>query len=133
MNDLSMKLRNKKMEIDIDKLASVAGRDEFETKVRDIGIDHLNVSKHLVNLESDTILKRMLLQEKKRLIRLYMIEGFNLSSRDNGSASDTYLQIHCNGTTYSERDNYQLDEPNPVFYKLYEFQGLFPGSSPVKI
>ena len=91
MNDLSKKLLGKPMTIDPDALATVRGRDEFETNVRSLGIDHLNVSRHLVNLESDAILKKMLLAEKKRIIRVYMIEGFDMSSRDSGSASDTFL------------------------------------------
>ena len=62
-----------------------------------------------------------------------MISGFDLSSRDNGSASDPYLKITCNDKTYNERDNYQLDEPNPTFYKHYEFEGTFPGTSPIRI
>ena len=56
-----------------------------------------------------------------------------MSSRDNGSASYTYLKLECNGKVVSERDNYQLDEPNPDFYKMYDFEGHFPGSSPLKI
>jgi len=62
-----------------------------------------------------------------------MVSGFNMASRDNGSASDTYLVAGCNGKEYNERDNYQLDEPNPVFHKKYDFDGLFPGSTPLKI
>jgi hypothetical protein len=62
-----------------------------------------------------------------------MVSGYDMSSRDNGSASDTFLIINCNDKSYSERDNYQLDEPNPNFYKSYDFEGRFPGSSPVEI
>lgn len=62
-----------------------------------------------------------------------MVSAFDLMSRDNGSASDPYLQLTCNGKTFSERDNYQLDEPNPDFYKKFDFEGMFPGTSPLKI
>ena len=71
--------------------------------------------------------------EKKCVVRLYAVSGFNMASRDNGSASDTYLRLWCNGKEYSERDDYQLDEPNPVFYKMYDFDGVFPGSTPLTI
>lgn len=121
------------MVVEVDKLASAVEREKFETNIRSLRIDHLNISRHLVNLESDVILKKMLMKESKEIIRIYMVEGFDLSSRDNGSASDTYLQLHCNKTSYNERDNYQLDQANPVFYKKYDFEGMFPGSSPVKI
>ena len=56
-----------------------------------------------------------------------------MASRDNGSASDTYLVVKCNNKEYNERDNYQLDEPNPDFFKVYDFEGTFPGSSPLQI
>ena len=62
-----------------------------------------------------------------------MIEAFNLSSRDNGSPSDPYVWLKCNDKVYNERDNYQLDQPNPKFFKHYDFEGLFPGCSPVEI
>lgn len=69
----------------------------------------------------------------RTIVRLYAIKAFNLSSRDNGSASDPYLYIKCNEKVYNERNNYQLDEPNPNFYKSYDFEGIFPGCSPLEI
>jgi Ca2+-dependent lipid-binding protein len=75
----------------------------------------------------------MLQKASREVIRLYMVEAFDLSSRDNGSDSDPYLRITCNGKTVSDRENYQIDEPNPKFYKKYDFEGLFPGTSPVII
>jgi len=93
----------------------------------------LNISKALNNLNSDEILKAALLKEEKCIVRFYAIDGYNMSSRDNGSASDTYLALECNGKKVNERDNYQLDEPNPKFYKMYDFEAKFPGSSPLNI
>lgn len=100
---------------------------------RELGLDHLNISKALTNLNSDEILKSALLKLEKCIVRFYAIEGFNMQSRDNGSDSDTYLKLICNGKVFDERDNYQLDEPNPKFYKMYEFEAYFPGSSPLTI
>jgi len=133
INQLSQKVLGKPMTVDVEKLGSAQERLKFETNVRSLGIDHLNISKHLCNLESDEILKRSLLLVTKQIIRVYMVEAFDLSSRDNGSASDSYLQLRCNDTHFSERDDYQLDEANPVFYKKYDFEGLFPGTSPLSI
>ena len=56
-----------------------------------------------------------------------------MSSRDNGSASDTYLKLKMNDDEVSERDIYQLDEPNPSFYKKYDFEATLPGTSPLSI
>ena len=87
----------------------------------------------MCNFENEEILRKNLLVVKDRLIRLYVISGYDFASRDNGSASDPYLIINCNNTTFNERDNYLLDEANPDFYKKYEMEGKFPGTSPLKI
>jgi hypothetical protein len=34
---------------------------------------------------------------------------------------------------FNERENYQLDEPNPQFHKCYEFIQQFPGSPVLEI
>ena len=62
-----------------------------------------------------------------------MLEGFDFASRDIGSFSDPYLIVSCGKLKFSERDNYQLDEPNPKFYKLFEFTGEFPGAPRINI
>ena len=33
----------------------------------------------------------------------------------------------------SDRDLYQLDEPNPKINRVYEFSGTFPGAQPLSI
>lgn len=37
--------------------------------------------------------------------------------------------MKCGSTTYNERENYQIDEPNPQFNKSYDFNVEFPGAS----
>ena len=78
-------------------------------------------------------MKKRLLAKNRMVIRVYMIEAFDLAKRDIGSASDPYLYLSCNDKIYNERDNYQLDEPNPKFYRSFDFSGIFPGSSPLRI
>lgn len=114
-------------------LGNAMARKRFEVSLRKLNVAHLDITKHLVNLESDAILKRQLMASNACVVRLYAISAFNLSSRDNGSASDPYLYLQCNEKTYNERDNYQLDEPNPKFLKHYDFEGVFPGCSPLQI
>ena len=101
--------------------------------MRSLNLGHLEITKHLANLESDNILKRALLAQTICLVRIYCLDAYDLSSRDNGSPSDPYLKIMCNGKTFDERDNYQLDEPNPRFYKHFDFEGTFPGCSPLQL
>lgn len=119
------------IQIDLATLGNAMHRKKFEVQLRKLDVAHLEVSKHLVNLESDVILKRQLMATNNCIVRFYAISAFNLSSRDNGSASDPYLYLKCNDKTYNERDNYQLDEPNPKFNKHYDFEGKFPGCSPL--
>ena len=69
----------------------------------------------------------MLLKSVKMVVRIYMIEGFDLASRDIGGYSDPYLILKCGKKIYNEQKNYILDEPNPKFHKNYDFETIFPG------
>jgi len=51
-------------------------------------------------------MKKRLLAKNRMVIRVYMIEAFDLAKRDIGSASDPYLYLSCNDKIYNERDNY---------------------------
>ena len=62
-----------------------------------------------------------------------MIDGRNLSSRDIGSPSDPYLNMIIGSKKYSERNNYLLDEPNPDFFKSYDYESEFPGCAPLVV
>jgi hypothetical protein len=46
-------------------------------------------------------------------VRVYVIEGFDFASRDIGGNSDPYVIVSCGGKSFSEKENYQEDEPNP--------------------
>jgi Ca2+-dependent lipid-binding protein len=67
------------------------------------------------------------------VIRLYIIDCYELAKRDLYSESDPYLVIKINEITINERDNYQNNEPNPGFYCHYDFGVVFPGWTPLKI
>lgn len=75
-------------------------------KLQPLGVDHLDVVKKLTDIESDMILKRMLLRTQQMIVRIYMIEGFDLASRDIGSDSDPYLKLRCGNKIFNERKNY---------------------------
>jgi hypothetical protein len=49
-----------------------------------LSVNHLKIVEKLADIESDVILKRMLLRKSKMIVRVYMIEGFDLASRDLG-------------------------------------------------
>ena len=133
LNTLSIKRTQKPLEIKLEMMDSAEGREKFKQNMENIGVAHLSVTKHLADLESDETMKRLLLSETKCIVRLYMVSGFDLASRDNGSQSDPYLVIQCGNKIYNERENYQEDEPNPTFFKSYDFEGVFPGCAPINI
>lgn len=56
-------------------------------------MNHLKVVEKLADIESDMILKKMLLQHAKMIVRVYIIEGFDLASRDIGGFSDPYIKL----------------------------------------
>jgi hypothetical protein len=43
------------------------------------------------------------------------------------------LKITCGKKTFNDRDNYQLDQPNPKFFKHFDFDVDFPGAPPLVI
>lgn len=133
INEIAKKKTNQSMDLELADLCTAEERNKFKLQMRTLNLAHLDILTHVANIQSEDILKRQLLESTKCVVRLYVIEAFNLSSRDNGSASDPYLYLRCNNKTVNERDKYQLDEPNPKFYKKYDFEGTFPGCSPLEI
>jgi Ca2+-dependent lipid-binding protein len=92
-----------------------------------LGVAHLDITKHLANMNAADTLKRLLLGQNKCIVRLYVISAYDLSSRDNGSDSDPYLNIIIGNKVFNDRANYLEDEANPDFYKVFEFEAVFPG------
>ena len=43
------------------------------------------------------------------------------------------MKISCGKKEYNDRDNYQLDQPNPKFHKHFDFTVEFPGAAPLII
>jgi hypothetical protein len=83
------------------------GRKKMEMEFEKMDVGHLGITKCLADLESDETLRRLLLSQNKCIVRVYIIDAFNLSSRDNGGDSDPYLLLSVGNKVYSERDNYQ--------------------------
>ena len=102
--------------------------EKFKLRLEKIGIDNPTLIEFMKDTSQDEIIKKQLLTQTDCKIELYMLEGFDLASRDIGSFSDPYLIVRCGKKEFSERDNYVTDEPHPKFYKLYEFYGQFPGA-----
>jgi len=73
------------------------------------------------------------LRKKECLVRVYMIEAEGLVDKDEDSNSDPYLILKLGDTKYDESKHYVDDEPNPKFFKCYEFSTTFPGASKLEI
>lgn len=117
----------------LEKLESFEGKKKFMTKLKKMGLGEEKIMEYMQQQSYSSAITRALMQRKQCLVRLYVIEGFDLASRDVGSFSDPYLQIVYGNKTISERDSYQLDCADPKFYKMYEFEANFPGASPITI
>jgi hypothetical protein len=76
---------------------------------------------------------RQLLVKSNVLVRLYIIDAFDLAALDFGSLSDPYLFIRLGDTVINEKDNYQKDTSNPKFYKRFDINASLPGESILKI
>lgn len=61
IDTLSRKLLGKPMEIDTEELSNSMGRKKLQRQLRSINLGHLDIAKHLCNLESDEILRKNLM------------------------------------------------------------------------
>ncbi len=120
--------KNRKIEnfyLDLEKLQSIESTQELKGMMKPIQVNNLGIAQKLVAIERDVILKRMLIKEEKRIVRIYVIEGINLTS----SFGQTYRPLpilKLDDKQFDERINYILDEANPTFFQHYEFEVYFP-------
>lgn len=82
-------------------------------------LTHLQILRKVVDVQSDEIIKRLLMAETRCFIRLYIIRAFNLAARDNDSPSDPYVKVTLGEESFSDRDNYKEDEASPEIYKMF--------------
>ena len=65
-------------------------------------VNHLDIVPKLVEVERDHLLRKELLQAIKMIVRVYIIEGNNLSSRDIGGMSDPYIILKLGQKVHNE-------------------------------
>jgi hypothetical protein len=106
LRDLAKNRDIKDFNLDIEKLASQEGRMDIKKSLDPLGVNHLGIVKKLVAIQSEEILKQLLLQPEKQIVRIYMISGFDLASRDMGGFSDPYLIIKLGNKKFNERKDY---------------------------
>ena len=79
------------------------------------------------------IINKQLQTQVHAAVQVYVLEAYDLASRDIGSFSDPYLKIRFGNEEKSFRDKYRIDEANPDFNLYAEFKGNFPGAPPLVI
>jgi hypothetical protein len=121
INELCLKMANRKFDFDYKLLESEEGRLKFKHKMEDLGLGELKIGPQITSLTHQDHMAMLLNTKTDCMIKLYVISAFNLASRDIGSDSDPYLKIKFGKTLIDEREEYQLDEPNPVFCKSYTY------------
>ena len=77
---------------------------------------------------------RRLLSPTRILVRIYILDAFSLAQRDLNSQSDPYVRIKLGSKVWhDEKENYQLDNPDPKIFKMFELETTLPGVSDLKI
>lgn len=84
-------------------------------------LTHLQILRKIVDVQSDEIIKRLLMSEAKTNVRCYIVRAFNLAARDNDSPSDPFVRVILGDIVRCDRENWQEDEPSPDIYKMFEF------------
>ncbi|KAJ8922149.1 hypothetical protein NQ315_004084 [Exocentrus adspersus] len=67
------------------------------------------------------------------LLRVYCVQGLNLRPKDRDGKSDPYLRLTLHDKTINDRENTIPRQVNPVFGKVYEFNGNFPNDHTLRI
>jgi Ca2+-dependent lipid-binding protein len=109
------------------------GRVKFNQIMEKLGVGDLGIANILAKQDFTEHLRRMLLVESKCIVRVYMLNGINMVSKDSGSDSDPYLIVKLGKKKFNERENYEEDQPDPSFFKYFDFEAQFPGCPPLEV
>jgi hypothetical protein len=90
-------------------LDTSSGRIKFRTLMVQMQVHHLRITKILLEMNQKEILKRYLISQKQSVIHVYILNCYNLASRDIGSESDPYLKCVLGNDEFNDRENYQDD------------------------
>lgn len=76
LNKLAECRGRKNFTFNFDKLETIEGREEIEEEMESFGIRHLKITKILANIQSDSILRKLLLTQTECVVRVYMISAY---------------------------------------------------------
>ena len=74
-----------------------------------------------------------LLVKTQCVVRVYILDAFDLAQRDANSLSDPYLLVKLGKKTYGDPKNYQEDKTNCGFFQTFDIDTTLPGPSLLKI
>ena len=69
----------------------------------------------------------------KCVVRIYIIGAYGLLPKDSGSDSDPFLVLKLGKKKIDDRANRFEDQPNPEWFKSFEFDAVMPGASLLKV
>lgn len=104
------------------KISKCSGRESFQTNMLDVTPPTFRF-KRIPNL----------LYEIPVLLRIYVVEAFNLRTRDIFNYSDAFIKISFGSQTISDRAHYIPNQCNPIFGKRYQVTGVLPKDTKLKI
>ena len=128
-----LKFHDETLDFDLAKVTSRTERIKLRNILLQMGINNQQIINFLHEFSYSQMLRSQFSAVKNCHVRLYLIECFDLASRDIGSFSDPYYVVSCGKKTQDNKQNFQLDEPNPQFHVCLNFSGQFPGADPLVI
>ena len=97
------------------------GRAMFKDLIRAMKLTHLQILRKVVDVQSDEIIKRLLMQEQKCDVRVYIVRAMNLAARDSDSPSDPYVKVILGNSVHDRRDKHKEDDMEPDIYEMFQF------------
>jgi hypothetical protein len=73
------------------------------------------------------------LRPKNVTVRIYLLDAFDLKTRDIGSDSDPYVVAEMGENKFDDSENYVDDATTLRIDKVVNFPGTFPGCPLVRI
>ncbi|XP_069675359.1 otoferlin-like [Periplaneta americana] len=80
-----------------------------------------------LDVEQGGVLQDLRANDSLRIVvRIYVISGIGLHSKDISGKSDPYILIKIGSRTISDRENYIPRQLNPVFGRYFEMEAMLP-------
>ena len=101
--------------------------------INEMELATLDIPKAISDSDRFGTISKKLLVPTKCVIRLYIVGAYGLLPKDSGSDSDPFLVVKLGKKKIDDRINRFEDQPNPEWFKSFEFEGIMPGASLLKV